>query len=149
MALHLIRKTGRAAEGGEEMLRDEAGRLLISQILTEDILCARQLWMRPRALPSEDGGPRALLCPLQLCPLQRLRGQEAHGQLTLHRVGLLVPGAELSPRVDFGLSFLYRLWFPSAVLAPVSEVGTLKVYVPLHLGFLPGHLEFIPGTCSR
>lgn len=149
MALHLVRKTGRAAEGGEDMVRDEAGHLLTSQIPTEDILCARQLWMRPRALPSEDRGPRALLCPLQLCPLQCPRGQEAHGQLTLHRVGLLVPGAELSSRVDFGLSSLYRLWFPSAVLDPLNEVGTLKVYVPLHLGFLPGHLEFIPGTCSR
>lgn len=82
-------------------------------------------------------------------PLAGLRGPEAHSQLTLNRFGLLVPGAELSPKVDSGLSFLYLLLFPSPVLAPLSEVGTLNVYVPLHLGFLPGHLEFIPGTCSR
>lgn len=35
------------------------------------------------------------------------------------------------------------------LLLPLSRAWTVKVQVPLHLGFLPGHLEFIPGTCSR
>lgn len=59
----------------------------------------------------------------------------------------MVHEARLSCKVNLPSVPLLSL-YPLLLLSQ-SRAWTVKVYVLLHLGFLPGHLEFIPGTDSR